>query len=217
MDTIIKKAYRCYNKALNLIENRKVSLAKIELKKAVDAYPMDIDILNLMGVCEYYLCDFEEAYKYWTRSLKITEQDNHAKEYIDFLASEEFDKLAINYNKAVEYVSQEKYKIAIIILKKIIKDYDELIEPYEMLTMCYLKLKKTEEAERCLDQLLQKDYENLYYMKSKYKLKSIVGQKHEESKLYKNVKRFRNIGVVLLIIILILVLVMIIRYMPKQV
>lgn len=213
MDTIINKAYRYYNRALNLIDNSKVSLAKDELKKAVNAYPKDIDILNLMGVCEYYLCNFEEAYRYWTKSLKVTEQDNHAKEYIDFLASEEFDKLAINYNKVVEYVSQEKYKIAVHILKKIIRDYNELIEPYEILTMCYLKLNKVEEAEKCLDELLIKDYENLYYMKSKYKLKSIVGPKREDSKLYKRIKGFRNVGIVLLIIILILILVTIIRYL----
>ncbi|MPN24044.1 hypothetical protein SDC9_171437 [bioreactor metagenome] len=213
MDTIINKAYRYYNRALNLIDNSKVSLAKDELKKAVNAYPKDIDILNLMGVCEYYLCNFEEAYRYWTKSLKVTEQDNHAKEYIDFLASEEFDKLAINYNKAVEYVSEEKYKSAVHILKKIIRDYNELIEPYEILTMCYLKLNKVEEAEKCLDELLKKDYENLYYMKSKYKLKSIVGPKREDSKLYKRIKGLRNVGIVLLIIILILVLVTIIRYL----
>lgn len=213
MDTIINKAYRYYNRALNLIDNSKVSLAKDELKKAVNAYPKDIDILNLMGVCEYYLCNFEEAYRYWTKSLKVTEQDNHAKEYIDFLASEEFDKLAINYNKVVEYVSQEKYKSAVHILKKIIRDYNELIEPYEILTMCYLKLNKVEEAEKCLDELLRKDYENLYYMKSKYKLKSIVGPKCEDSKLYKRIKGFRNVGIVLLIIILILILVTIIRYL----
>lgn len=213
MDTIINKAYRYYNRALNLIDNSKVSLAKDELKKAVNAYPKDIDILNLMGVCEYYLCNFEEAYRYWTKSLKVTEQDNHAKEYIDFLASEEFDKLAINYNKVVEYVSEEKYKSAVHILKKIIRDYNELIEPYEILTMCYLKLNKVEEAEKCLDELLSKDYENLYYMKSKYKLKSIVGPKREDSKLYKRIKGLRNVGIILLIIILILILVTIIRYL----
>lgn len=190
MEKLIDKAYYHYNNALDLVENNEILVAKQELKMALSLYQKDIDILNLMGVCEYYLCNFEDAYKYWYKSRSIVEYKNDAKEYIDFLASDDFENLITNYNKAIDYVSQENYNDAILILEEIVSVYTELIEPIEIIIMCYIKLDKKKEATKYIEMLLEKDKSNIYYLQYKDMIKNTHDYKTKDSNIRKYIVVF---------------------------
>ncbi|MGL6105124.1 tetratricopeptide repeat protein [Romboutsia sp.] len=205
MEQIINKAYFHYNKALNLIENKKISSAKEELKKALNLYQEDIDILNLMGVCEYYYCNFEQAYRYWYKSKNTINDKNDANEFIDFLSSTKYEKLVINYNKAIDYIYQKKYNEAIIVLKGIVNEYADLIEPVEMIVMCYLELNKNKEARGYIDKLLEKDSSNINYLQAKNQINSGVSFKIKRKKENK-IKTILIILVIVLTFVLIMLL-----------
>ena len=61
MDSIINLSYKYYNEALKNIKSNNISNARDNLYKAIKLYNEDIDILNLLGSCEYLLCNFDKS------------------------------------------------------------------------------------------------------------------------------------------------------------
>ncbi|MBQ9012670.1 MAG: tetratricopeptide repeat protein [Bacilli bacterium] len=211
MNKLINISYKHYNKALDYINDNKISLAKEELEKAISIYGKDIDILNLIGLCEYMLCDFSKAYIYWMESIKYNDVDNKAIEYVNYLRTYEFKDLIKKYNAGLDYLQNKDYKKAIEVFENIINEYEDLVEPYEILFICNNNLNDKENANKYAENLneIDKDnisnYEYLKLFNNEYKCRNkkskkttlistiaIVGLLFESSLLYSFYKKYEN-------------------------
>lgn len=174
MNNLIEISNTYYNNALDCVKDNKISKAVKLLEKCLRYYARDIESLNLMGICEYMLCNFDKAYFYWCKSLTYDTENNRAGYYLDFLNSDEFKVLIEKYNLAIDNINNLKYEDAINLLKEITKLNTELVEPYIISGLCYYKLGKYDLAKEYIQCALSMDKENakcliyLNEMNSKY-------------------------------------------------
>ncbi|MGM0411114.1 MAG: tetratricopeptide repeat protein [Bacillota bacterium] len=154
-------AFSYYNKAINLLEKHNIKEAINELKKAVKIYAQDTDILNLLGLCYYYKCEFEKAEMIWTKSCNLKKEDNSATEYIELMKSEKFKSFLEEFNHSIELIQKEDYSSAAKILFEINKEWDELLEPYLLLALISMKKGEYVEAQSLLKEAQELDQSNL--------------------------------------------------------
>lgn len=114
-----------YNKALCKIKENNISEAVSLLEKAYELNSKDTDILNLLGLCYFALCNFKRTLSLWTRSKEINkEEENKANIYLEFFNSKEVSSDKEVYKKALSLIEQKRYKEALEDLKSLSdKDY----------------------------------------------------------------------------------------------
>lgn len=200
MNKYIEVAYYYYNKALDLLEDNYITNAINYLNKSIRFYDKDIDTLNLLGLCYYYKCNFNQAITYWQKSISINKNNNEALEYIDFVRNDpEFQNLIDKYNRSIDLVHNQKYEKAIKLLKEIIANNKELIEPYQILGLTYMELGKFKKALNWLKNAQQLDNGNSdiqkYIIDCKNHIKPINSKKDQ---------KFKYISIASLIIIIII-------------
>lgn len=199
MDNIIQISFKHYNEALRLIQAGYISKAKEEIEKSLKFYCKDTDILNLMGCCEYLLCDFNKAYFYWNESIKVSKINNKAMNYIDDLNGEEFKELLSIYNNSIESIKNKRYEESIILLEKVIKLDKNLIEPYYIIGLCYIELNKYNESLKYLNLVSERDKDNSKYLKCINDIKNTKLNKNTNF----NSKKYKHIMVILISLIIV--------------
>ena len=105
MQNLIETATAYYNAAIELTENNNYTKAITLLESAIKLFSKDPDILNLMGLCHYRLCNFDKAVFFWSESLNCNYEGNKAKEYLELILSEEFKANIELYNQALSSIS----------------------------------------------------------------------------------------------------------------
>lgn len=182
MSDLINKSKLLYNKALESLEKNRVSDSIDFLEKSLRINVKDIEVLNLMGICQYLLCNFDKAYFYWSESLKYKGESNRAGYYLQRLSSDEFTVCIYNYNLAISTIRDLKYREAIKLLEKVLSYDDDFIEPYAILGMCYYELKNYKSAKENFEYALSLDQNNkkyLIYLNEVNKLNKNNGDKNK--------------------------------------
>ncbi|KEH98868.1 tetratricopeptide repeat protein [Clostridium massiliodielmoense] len=190
MEKVIELAAIYYNNALQLISENKISKAVINIKKSLKLYSKDCDVLNLMGICKYTLCEFDKAYFYWSKSLEYRTNDNKAEIYLNLLKSRKFNRIIKGYNEALQFVYENDYKKAIEIFKEVIAEENELLEPYIIVGLCYYAIGKYNTAKKYIEIALNIDNENkkcLMYLNEINNKRNITVIKYKSSKIAKTV------------------------------
>lgn len=159
-----KSVNRYYKDGLNLVKNNNISKALKLMEKSLEDISDDTQVLNLMGLCEYVLCNFERAILNWNKSLMFNNEDNRARYYLDSLKDAEHKNFIEYYGLAVDYIDSLRYREAMEILFEVNKTNRELIEPYALIAKSYYELKEYELAKEYLEQALIKDRENSRYL-----------------------------------------------------
>jgi len=181
MKTIVDIANVYYNQAIKLIEEKDITNAIKQLIKSSKIFSKDKDVWNLLGLCYYYSCDFESANRCWRQSLIIGEHSNIASDYLKQFESAEFINLIQLYNQALETLKTVEMSKSISLLKKIINDNQQFIEPYIILGLVYYKLGNYDESIKYLEIASSKDQGNQQLMKyisiTKAEMTSIVSRK----------------------------------------
>lgn len=155
------EAAQKFNNALLLIRKNELSKAVDELSKSIKLYSEDIETLNLLGLCQYWQCNFDKAYFYWNKSLEISLTDNEAQRYLKTLKSAEFEKMVLIYNNGIELINQGEYSGAISSFEQIINNDSDLIEPYILTGLSYIGLNKFGKAREFFGVALKKDKNNI--------------------------------------------------------
>lgn len=209
MNDLINMSFIYYNRALECIDKNNISGAKENLEKAIEIYLKDIDILNLLGICEYYLCDFNMANYYWNKSIRINNERNIAIDYIDKLKTDEFNSLINRYNEGLDYFNREKYEEAIEIFNGLLKSENKFIEIYEILVVAYLESGDTVSAQRYIELLSKMDTGNksieIYkdkLLEIKNKIKTIEKKVKIRKSSEKNYKLGASVGFLMIILLL---------------
>lgn len=134
-----------YRQAMNSIKNNNVSEAIDELKLCLKFNSKSVDALNLLGLSYYLKCRFDKAEKTWKKSLSLKKENNKARDYLELITKKDFKEIRKEYKKILfndKADREEKIKF----LKKLIEEYDELIEPYVILGLLYKKESNYSEA-----------------------------------------------------------------------
>ncbi|KEI12409.1 hypothetical protein Z959_04225 [Clostridium novyi B str. ATCC 27606] len=199
MDRVIEISGIYYNNALKFIHENNISKAVIYIKKSLKLYSKDFEVLNLMGICQYILCDFDKAYFYWNKSIECNDKNNRAKEYLKILKSRKFSRVIRLYNEVLEEIKNSQYKEAIEKLNKIIHEEKNLLEPYIIIGLCYYMLGKYNNSKKYIEFALKIDKENekcLLYLREINDKRNV---KIIKSKSNKNYKIVASISTLLLI------------------
>lgn len=188
MDRVIEISGIYYNNALKFIHENNISKAVIYIKKSLKLYSKDFEVLNLMGICQYILCDFDKAYFYWNKSIECNDKDNRAKNYLKILKSRKFNRVIRLYNEALEEIKNSQYKEAIEKLNKIIHEEKNLLEPYIIIGLCYYMLGKYNNSKKYIEFALKIDKENekcLLYLREINDKRNVKIIKYKSNKNYK--------------------------------
>ncbi|SFM01497.1 tetratricopeptide repeat protein [Halanaerobium salsuginis] len=148
-----------YQNAVELVKNNNVSEAITELKLCLKFDAKNIAVLNLLGLAYYLKCRFDKAEKTWRKSLALKNSDNKARDYLELITKKDFKELRDEYRKILfnEDTAQGR---KIKFLKRLIEEYDELIEPYVILGLLYKREGKYQEALKYFYQAYELDSGN---------------------------------------------------------
>ena len=160
MNKLKEYAYQYYNQALDLLADNDLTNAVKSLKKSIILYSQDTDILNLLGLCYYYQCNFSRAAFFWGQSLSLTGEHNKASQYLEYIRGDAFQQLISKYNRAVDFIHNQQYRQGISLLQEVIDKEKDLIEPRVILGLSYLELGESDKALDHLQSARQMDSGN---------------------------------------------------------
>ena len=163
-----------YKEAMNLIKNNNVSDAIDELKLCLKFNSKSVSALNLLGLAYYLKCRFDKAEKTWRKSLSLQKDKNKARDYLELITKQDFKEIRKEY-KNILFSDEAEKNQKIKFLKKLIEEYDELIEPYVILGLLYKKEENYEEALKYFYQAYELDSGN-------QNIKNYIMQCEEEDK-----------------------------------
>jgi len=147
----MKKNNAHYKEAINSIKNNNVSDAIDDLKLCLKFNSKSVSALNLLGLAYYLKCRFDKAEKIWRKSLSLQKDNNKARDYLELITKQDFKEIRREY-KNILFSDQAAKNEKIRFLKRLIEEYDELIEPYVILGLLY---KKDENYEKALKYFYQ--------------------------------------------------------------
>ncbi len=130
------EVHKLYSDALTLIKDSRIKDGMELLDKALMIDNKDIEILNLMGLCNYIYCNFKKARYYFEKSYRL-DKDNKASNYMTTMYSREFYSIYNKYSCSLILIDNKKYTNAISVLEELKILNKELITPYEMLYLLY--------------------------------------------------------------------------------
>lgn len=159
--------YNCKIKSLDYIKNKNITLGIKTLIEGLKIDNKDIDLLNILGLCLYKKCKFNDARFVFERSLSLRGK-NKAKRYLEYINSDKFKFLLVDYNEGILALKRRELNKAKMLFEDITKREEELIEPYCILTEICFYEKQYDRAEEWLEMLMKKDIGNekiLNYLK----------------------------------------------------
>lgn len=182
MEKIIDSAYRLYNQALELIKESNLSDAVKQLKESIRLYSKDPEILNVLGLCSFSMCNFQEARYFWSKSMQISAEDNRAKVYLQTIDSNKFKEMINQYNHSLQKINNNQVEEAVLELQRITHHYSNLIEPYILLGLCNYHLGRYEEAEKNWLKAWSYDQGNIKVKTYLYSVRNIINVKDTVNK-----------------------------------
>lgn len=160
MEAIINLSQQYYNDGLISLQQKDITNAIFLLEKSVRYYARDIDVLNILGLCHYLNCSFGKAHFYWKSSIAVNKPSNQALQYVKELHAEEFGQLLNIYNTGIELIQKNDIASAVKCFIEVIEKQCQLIEPYTILALCYMKLEDYNKAKKYLLIARKKDKGN---------------------------------------------------------
>ena len=139
------QVHELYGDALRLIKDSRIKEGMKLLDKALIIDDKDVEVLNLMGLCNYIYCNFKRARYYFEKSSKL-EKKNKATQYMLTMYSREFYSIYDKYRCSLVLIDNRKYSNAINMVEELKVLNKELITPYEILYLLYRNIGKEDLA-----------------------------------------------------------------------
>lgn len=205
-----------FNLALKYIEDNDITSAIGSLKKSLNIVSDDVETINLLGLCYYLECDFNLACSSWQKSVKISQINNRAIEYLKFINTDRFKQFLKEYNSALETMSKGEYQRALEEFQNINAEKKQYIEIPMLIGICYYYLEDYEQSWNYFSQALNMDNGNqnaLYYLNQINDKVNIMSIKDEIEEDVTNPKidLLKNIAIVVMAILLLICTVQLIR------
>ncbi len=136
---------RLYNEALQKAASRDLSGAAANLEQSLLFDKNNIPARNLLGLILSETGHIADALKHWIISTSISNKNNPAAGYIDFLQKngremEKCNDAVRMYNQAIYYLKQGSDDLAIIQLKKALDNNPDFLDAYNLMTLLRIKI-----------------------------------------------------------------------------
>ena len=153
---------RYYNEGLDYAEARNLTGAVTQLKLSLDYDKENTDARNLLGLVYYELGETVQAIVEWVISSNIKKEDNYASVLLEKIQSdgESFKAetgAAKKYNQALDMARNGNSDLALIQLKKVLKDNDRHQAAYLLMALIYINNCEYEKARKILKLVIRKD------------------------------------------------------------
>lgn len=175
--------------AVNKVQYRDISGA---LEVLLELYKMDSDnpeVWNLNAVCYFRLGEFERAQKCIQEAERYGGKDDLTMQMKAGLSDPSFQYWINRYKEALKLVEQKDYKLASLLLHKLLEEHDEFVSIYQVLGLCHLAMGDAEQAKRIWEKGLTWDTANPAL--SKY-LNLTENKFIQEEELHKPVLEWRS-------------------------
>ena len=170
VDTFVfKKArnasIRLYNAALQSAKEQDLSGAATLLEQSLIFDKNHYQARNLLGLIYLETGRIADALKHWIISTSLVSENNPATSYIEYLQKnaremEQYNDAIRLYNQALYYLHQGSDDLAIIQLKKCLDLNPNLLDGYNLMTLCCLMEHNEKRAQHFIDIVLRKDTKN---------------------------------------------------------
>ncbi|SFN79472.1 tetratricopeptide repeat protein [Proteiniclasticum ruminis] len=154
------QAQKAYEDAIKRYEEKDLTGALALVMEALKMAPKDPDFLNLLGLLQHLLCDFEKATAAWQKSFSSQKTGNKAKEYLSYYSSEEFKTLREVYLEGERSLERKEYEKAYGIFELLLSGNRNLVGVPLKLAECALGMKEKEKARTHLEEVLLLDARN---------------------------------------------------------
>lgn len=183
-----------YNKSVENINEGNINEAIEWLNKAYKINSNDVDTNNLLGLCYFKSCYFNEAIYLWQKSENIESQNNKANEYLAFIKNPKILEDMNLYKKALQDIKNNKYDIALEKLLSISKAKYGWFEVDKLIALIYFKKENYEKAYEFINSALKENWSdkksNEYYriMFSKFRNSTVIKRNNKSFKANENKK-----------------------------
>lgn len=167
---IVRLSNSYYNAALEKAKLRDLTGAADACKRSLQLYKRNTDARNLLGLIYFELGEVVEALCQWVVSKNLQPQDNLADEYLEIMQEDRNHLDSMNqaikkYNQALEYARRNNLDLAIVQLKRVLKQQPHLMKAYQLLALIYISDEDYSKANRLLRQALKIDAGNTLCLK----------------------------------------------------
>ena len=177
---IIGMSNSCYNAGLEKARVRDLTGAVSALRKSVQLNKYNTDARNLLGLVYFEMGEVTEALCQWVVSKNLQSENNLADRYIEKVRKdrnslEEMNQAIKKYNQALYQAKNEGVDLAIITLKRVLKQQPKLIKAYQLLALCYIQNEEYSNANRILKRALEIDHGNTLCLRYSRQIRGKMG------------------------------------------
>ncbi len=153
---------RYYNEGLECAEARNLTGAITALRQSLEYNKENIDARNLLGLIYYEMGETVQAIVEWVISSNIVKENNYASELLEKLQADgeafRMETSAIRkFNQALEMLKNGNQDLALIQLKKVVKDNERFQKAYLLMALIYIQNCEYEKARKIVKAVLKKD------------------------------------------------------------
>lgn len=171
-----------YNRALDKAKVRDLTGARELLQKSLWYDRENIQARNLLGLVCFEVGEVVAALSEWVISRHLQQEHNPATALIENLQSNMNKLDTINqtikkYNQCLRYCHEDSEDLAIVQLKKVLRQNPRLIKAYQLLALLYMKDERYEKAKQYIKRGLRVDGTNTLLLRYMQEIDSLQGKK----------------------------------------
>lgn len=179
---VIKLSNAYYNMGLAKAQIRDLTGACELLRRSVRFNKKNTDARNLLGLVYFEMGEAVQAFSEWVISKNLQPEKNLADDYIKRLQSNAQRLDTINqtikkYNLALGYAKQGNDDVAVIQLKKVLNNNQNLVKGHLLLGLLYMRKGEFEKAKKPIIKALRIDANNPLAKKYLKEIERELGQK----------------------------------------
>jgi len=161
----IRLSDKLYNKGLSKLNNGDLTQGIEILNRSVSVNKNNIQARNLLGLALFEIGYVGDAFKHWTISQSLQDEDNPATGYLEEAkknsrALEALNDAAAKYNQALIYIKNKSDDLAIIQLKRAVELNPRFVDALNLLALCHLIQNSREKAAAAAERVLEVDIQN---------------------------------------------------------
>ncbi len=190
---IIHISNNYYNAGLEKARLRDLSGAAEALSKSLQYDKKNIDARNLLGLVYYEMGEVVEALSQWVISKNFKATDNLADEYLMQLQEDRNQLETMNqaikkFNQALSHAKNDGIDLAMVQLKRVIKQHPHFIKAYQLLALLYIEDEDYSRANRLLKRALKIDRGNTLCLKYSRLIRGKLGKNRSSKEKYQEEK-----------------------------
>ncbi len=166
-----------YNIGLKLAQEKNLTGAADNLKKALKFNKRNTDARNLLGLIYYHIGEASDALVQWVLSLNLQPQNNDADRYLNDLQRQSglldsYGQAILKFNQALELSQSGTDDLAILQLAKVTETHKSYMRAHLLLGLLYMETGDYPKAYRSFQNVLRIDRGNSLAIRCIEELKS---------------------------------------------